>query len=134
MPSERRRTYRALVIEDDEAILSLVKRVLEREGFMVEGVKNADAGIELLETVAYDLLILDLMLPQVSGETVMAFLEDTQPETLRRVILSTASPRQLSCRFLEHICHVLEKPFDISHLILIARECAEDEGPRASAC
>jgi DNA-binding response OmpR family regulator len=130
---ERRRTYRALVIEDDDAILSLVKRVLEREGFMVEGVKHAVEGIELLKTVAYDLLILDLMLPHVSGEDVMAFLEDTQPETLRRVILSTASPRQLSCKFLEHICQVLEKPFDISKLVLIARECVDREGPRASA-
>ena len=122
---ERRRTYRALVIEDDRAILSLVQRVLAREGFMVEGVKHAAEGIELLKTVAYDLLILDLMLPHVSGEDVMAFLEDTQPETLRRVILSTASPRQLSCRFLEHVCHVLEKPFDIDQLVMIARQCAE---------
>lgn len=131
--SERRRTYRALVIEDDEAILSLVKRVLERERFTVEGVKRAEEGIELLKSVAYDLLILDVRLPDVSGDDVMAFLEDAQPETLRRVILSTASPRQLSCRFLEHICRVLEKPFDIAKLVLIARECVETEGPRASA-
>jgi len=41
--------------------------VLEREGFRVECVKSGAAAIELLETVAYDLLILDLILPMVSG-------------------------------------------------------------------
>ena len=109
----------------------MVKRVLERENFTVEAVKSAPAGIELLKTVAYDLLILDLQLPHVSGDEVMAFLEDTQPETLRRVLVTTASPRQLSCRFLEHVCSVLTKPFDIDRLILLARECVADP-PRAA--
>ena len=55
---ERRRTFRALVVEDDEAILMLVRRVLEREGFSVEGTHSGVAAIQLLKTVAYDLLIL----------------------------------------------------------------------------
>jgi len=38
---ERRSSYRALVVEDDGAILNLVKIVLERENFTVEGVKRA---------------------------------------------------------------------------------------------
>ena len=58
---ERRAAHRALIVEDDDAILRLVKTVLERESFIVEGVKTGDAAIELLNTVAYDLLILDSM-------------------------------------------------------------------------
>ncbi|HEY8133611.1 MAG TPA: response regulator [Thermoanaerobaculia bacterium] len=123
---ERRRTCRALVVEDDEAILSLVRHVLERENFAVEGVKRGDEAIQLLKTVAYDLLILDLVLPRSTGEDVMTFLEDAQPNTLRRVIVMTASPRRLSCEFLERVCKILTKPFDIDELVLIARECAQD--------
>ena len=123
---ERRRSYRALVVEDDDAIIDLVRRVLEREGFGVESVRTGAAAIQLLKTVAYDLLILDLILPLVSGEEVMTFLEETQPHTLRRVIVMTASPRQLSCEFLERICKILAKPFDIGELVLMARECVED--------
>lgn len=126
---ERRRSYRALVVEDDDAIVSLVRRVLEREDFSVECVKSGAAAIHLLEAVAYDLLILDLVLPFVSGEEVMTFLEATQPGTLRRVIVMTASPRQLSCEFLQRICRILAKPFDINELVLMARECAQ---PNAS--
>ena len=121
---ERRHSYRALIVEDDEAILRLVKTVLEREQFTVEGVKNGAAAIELLRSVAYDLLILDLMLPQIGGEEVLGYLKETRPTYLRRVIVTTASPRRMSCEFLEEICRMLAKPFDIDQLILFARECA----------
>ena len=122
---ERRRAFRALVVEDDNGIVHLVRRVLEREGFSVECVRSGADAIELLKTVAYDLLILDLILPFVSGEEVMTFLEATQPHTLRRVIVMTASPRQLSCEFLQRICKILAKPFDIDELVLVARECVQ---------
>lgn len=124
---ERRRAYRALVVEDDDGIVNLVRHVLQREGFMVECVRTGSAAIELMKTVAYDLLILDLILPVVSGEEVMAYIEETQPRTLRRVIVMTASPRKLSCEFLERICKVLSKPFNIDELVLMARECVEGE-------
>jgi DNA-binding response OmpR family regulator len=124
---ERRVGYRALVVEDDGAILNLVKIILEREGFVVEGVKNGTAAIGLLEGVAYDLLILDLMLPGVGGEELLDYLELTQPKYLRRVIVTTASPARMSCDFLKRICHVLAKPFDIDKLVLIARECAQPD-------
>jgi len=129
---ERRSAFRALVVEDDDAILMLVRRVLEREGFNVEGTKTSAGAIQLLKTIAYDLLILDLKLPQESGELVMAYLEGAQPHTLRRVIVMTASPRQLSCEFLERVCKVLSKPFDIDELVLMARECVESSS--AASC
>ena len=124
---ERRSSYRALVVEDDGAILKLVKIVLERENFTVEGVRTAAAAIELLSSVAYDLLIVDLMLPEISGEQLLDYLEQTQPKYLRRVIVTTASPGRTSCEFLQRICRLLAKPFDINELILIARECAQPD-------
>jgi DNA-binding response OmpR family regulator len=124
---ERRSSYRALIVEDDGAILELVKIVLEREMFTVEGVKTGTAAIELLSTVAYDLLIVDLMLPEIGGEEVLGYLEQTQPRYLRRVIVTTASPGRLSCEFLQRICRLLAKPFDIEELALMARECREPD-------
>jgi DNA-binding response OmpR family regulator len=124
---ERRGAFRALVVEDDDAILMLVRRVLEREGFNVEGTKTSSGAIQLLKTIAYDLLLLDLKLTPESGEEVMSFLENAQPHTLRRVIVMTASPRQLSCEFLERVCKILSKPFNIDELVLMARECVQDD-------
>ncbi|HEX8410706.1 MAG TPA: response regulator [Thermoanaerobaculia bacterium] len=120
---ERRSSYRALIVEDDGAILNLVKIVLERENFVVEGVKSGAAAIELLAEVAYDLLIVDLMMPGIGGEELLGHLETAQPQSLRRVIVTTASPGRMSCEFLQRICRLLAKPFDIDELVLIAREC-----------
>jgi diguanylate cyclase len=124
---ERRHAFRALVVEDDNAILNLVKLVLEREDFVVEGVRNGLAAINLLKEVPYELLILDLMLPQVGGEEVLGYLESAQPEYLRRVIVTTASPNRMSCDFLHRICRLLAKPFDIEQLVLFARECSHPD-------
>ena len=130
---ERRRTFRALVVEDDNAIMTLVRRVLEREGFTAEGTHSGTEAIQLLKSVAYDLLILDLKLSKESGEEVMEFLVEAQPGTLRRVIVMTASPRQMSCEFLERVCKILSKPFNIDELVLMARECVEQD-PSAPSC
>lgn len=124
---DRRSSYRALVVEDDGAILNLVKIVLERENFTVEGVKRASAAIDLLATVAYDLLIIDLMLPEIGGEALLDHLDETQPTHLRRVIVTTASPAKMNCQFLQRICRLLAKPFDIAELVLIARECTQPD-------
>ena len=124
---ERRSSLRALVVEDDGAILNLVKIVLERESFSVEGVRNGAAAVELLSAVAYDLLIIDLMMPEIGGEALLGFLEQTQPKYLRRVIITTASPNRMSCEFLQRVCRLLAKPFDIDELILIAKECAQPD-------
>ena len=124
---ERRSAYRALVVEDDGAILKLVKIVLERENFTVEGVQSVLAATELLATAAYDLLIVDLLLQESRGDDLLAFLEKTQPNYLRRVIVTTASPRNVSCEFLRRVCRLLAKPFDIDELVLIARECAQPD-------
>lgn len=124
---ERRSSYRALIVEDDGAILNLVKIVLEREKFVVEGVKSATAAIDLLASVSYDLLIVDLMIPEVGGEALLGYLEQAQPAYLRRVVVMTASPGRMSCDFLQRICRLLAKPFDIDELVLIAKECAEPD-------
>jgi DNA-binding NtrC family response regulator len=124
---DRRSGFRALIVEDDPSILNLVKIVLEREGFTVEGVRSGADAIELLAVVAYDLLIVDLLLPQIGGEALLDYLELTQPKYLRRVIVTTASPNRMGCEFLQRICHLLAKPFDIDQLVLIARECTQRE-------
>jgi DNA-binding NtrC family response regulator len=122
---DRRAAFRALIVEDDEAILNLVKIVLERENFTVECCDDGSTAMELLGSVAYDLLIVDLMLPRVGGEALLDHLERTQPKYLQRVIVTTASPNQVNGEFLQRICRLLSKPFDIDQLVLIARECAE---------
>lgn len=56
-----------LVIEDEVSILNLLSYSLKKEGFIVETALNGERGLKLVDEFKPDLLILDLMLPDISG-------------------------------------------------------------------
>ncbi|MEJ7722263.1 MAG: response regulator transcription factor [Ilumatobacteraceae bacterium] len=67
-------TMKVLVVEDDREIASFVKRGLEAEGFTVELAFDGVQGLWLATEYRYDLLVLDLMLPEKNGFQVCAEL------------------------------------------------------------
>jgi len=58
---------RILIIDDDEQIRNLIAIYLENEGFETLKVSNAVSGLALLEEQEVDLIILDIMMPQMNG-------------------------------------------------------------------
>ena len=58
---------RVLVVDDDDSVRLLVRRALEREGLRVEEAPDRDAGLESFDRVAWDLVVLDVSLPDLSG-------------------------------------------------------------------
>ncbi|WP_279347759.1 response regulator transcription factor [Hoyosella sp. YIM 151337] len=62
---------RALVIEDEPRIASFIEFGLTAEGFTVEVADNGADGLCLAESAGFDVIVLDLMLPRVSGEEVL---------------------------------------------------------------
>ncbi len=59
-----------LIIEDDERILQFVRRGLEAEGYLIETAATGKLGLQLATHTEYDLLLLDLMLPDISGQDI----------------------------------------------------------------
>ncbi|URZ02349.1 response regulator transcription factor [Clostridium felsineum] len=64
--------FKILVVDDEEKILSVVKAYLEKEGFEVLTAKDGEEAIDIFEKEHIHLIILDLMLPKISGEKVCA--------------------------------------------------------------
>lgn len=67
-----------LVIEDDSDINSLLKRILEKEGYKVETAFSGTEGKLLLSMQEFDLVLTDLMLPGMSGEELLTELRRTR--------------------------------------------------------
>jgi two-component system response regulator RegX3 len=67
---------RILIVEDEPAIAEAVEYALKAEGFDVEAVDNGDGALAQARAQAYDLLVLDLMLPGLSGVEVCRRLRD----------------------------------------------------------
>ncbi len=63
--------YCILVIEDDPAIRSMIKEILETSGYKIEEAKNGKEGIELIESLSPDLILCDIMMPELDGHSVL---------------------------------------------------------------
>jgi DNA-binding response OmpR family regulator len=62
---------RILVVEDEKKYLDILLRSLKAEGYTVEGVSRASLAVEFLQTYHYDLVILDLQLPDGTGNSLL---------------------------------------------------------------
>jgi DNA-binding NtrC family response regulator len=69
-----------LVIDDDRSILSTIRILLERGAHHVETVDNSRAGLRLLETRKFDLLIVDIFMPGMDGFETMRVVHQSWPE------------------------------------------------------
>jgi DNA-binding response OmpR family regulator len=79
--------YRILIVEDDDFLRSLAVSKLEKEGFVVETASTGDEGLTKVLQLPPDLLILDLMLPNLSGFDILKKIRETDPVKQLKVIV-----------------------------------------------
>jgi DNA-binding response OmpR family regulator len=112
---------RILVIEDEPRILSFLARGLEAEGFSVDGANDGQVGVRRAVRGAYDLVILDLLLPKLDGFAVLRELQNRLPE-LPVVIVSARSELETKLRGFDlGACDYLSKPFSFDELLARVR-------------
>ena len=118
--------YGVLVVEDDPAIRRLVTMVLQRQRYRVEVAADGLEAVLKLGLSDYDVIVLDLMMPNLDGFTFISVFAENEPERLRKIIVtSAASPAVIRERMEGSPFHVLPKPFDITELINRVRICID---------
>lgn len=65
-----------LVIDDDPTIHDLLKRLLQRQGFTVNGVQSGREGLQVAREIKPDVIILDVMMPEMDGWNVLSSLKN----------------------------------------------------------
>ena len=103
-----------LVAEDDRGIQTLLTTILSREGFDVDCVDDGAAALQRLEEKRYDAVLLDLMMPNLSGGDVIRALADRGHDVLSRIIVITAAAMH-EATAIDRL-PVLRKPFDLDEL------------------
>jgi DNA-binding NtrC family response regulator len=73
-------TEKILVVDDESTICDSVKKILSRKGFEVENTLNATDAIERMKKEKFDILITDLMMPEVSGMELIELVKKYYPE------------------------------------------------------
>lgn len=80
---------KVLLVEDEEFIRDLYKRQLEKDDFVVDAFVSGVPALESLEKNAYDLIVLDIMLPQMSGLEILKKIKANEQTKKIPVILLT---------------------------------------------
>ncbi|MDB5185678.1 MAG: Two component transcriptional regulator, winged helix [Candidatus Saccharibacteria bacterium] len=65
------------IIEDDQAISQMYRFKFEAEGYTVETAENGKLGLELAESMKPDIILLDLMMPEMTGDVMLGLLRQT---------------------------------------------------------
>lgn len=77
------------IIEDDSAISQMYRIKFEAEGYEVETAENGKLGLELAESFRPDIILLDLMMPEMTGEEMLQKLRATDWGHDTKVIILT---------------------------------------------
>lgn len=127
MKSEKR----ILVVDDDDAIRALLSTVLRRRGLRVDTARNGVEAVSRLGECRYSLLLLDLMMPLMSGYQVLEHIADESASIRPLVIVLTAGlePRNFDTTFVVGTIH---KPFDVELLVDTVVGCLKVAEPLAA--
>lgn len=79
-----------LLVEDDEALAGVYKSRLEMEGFDIKEVNNGEDALSAAMDYKPDLILLDAMMPKISGFDVLDILRNTPETANMRIIMLTA--------------------------------------------
>ena len=83
--------FRLLVVDDEPDILSALVEILELEGYIIEKACSGQEALNLLEHLPCDLMILDLLLPDMEGIEVMHQARQMHPDLLMIILTGNAS-------------------------------------------
>jgi DNA-binding response OmpR family regulator len=118
-----------LVVDDDPDILTAITTGLADTGANIETARDGNHAVSMAEQGSYDLVILDIMLPQKSGFLVLEKLRQSKPPEQRpRVVMITGNQGQRHKQYAEAlgVDEYLNKPFRMERLLEVTHKLLAD--------
>jgi len=123
LPGQARRR-RILLVDDEEVVLDLLVDILQSERHQIETASNGRDGLKKIREGEFDLIILDLKMPDMTGQQVYEEVLSENPAMRNRMIFVTADTVSLDVeQFLIRTgCLCISKPFAIDSVLAGVRE------------
>lgn len=123
---------RVLVVEDQPNVSSYLKRALEEQGYAVDSARTGREALDWAQVVEYDLMVLDIMLPEIDGITVCRRLrsQGNQATILMLTARDTVNDRVTGLD--AGADDYLVKPFDLKELLARLRALARRHSTKTS--
>lgn len=120
---------RILVIDDDEFVRNVIHRMLEQEGFEIFSASGGNEGLQLARQHRFDLVILDVVMPDKGGIETIVELRQLYPDQ-KAIVMSGRVPVEAeSFRVLARqmgASIVIPKPFDRQTLVDAIKQALEE--------
>ena len=110
-------TMRILLVEDEKNMASFIKRGLEEERYVVDVAPNGEKALFLAETSPYDLIILDIMLPDTTGFSICKDLRAKKIDTFILMLTARDDVKDKVLGLEIGADDYLSKPFDFDELL-----------------
>ncbi|MBV8545340.1 MAG: response regulator [Acidobacteria bacterium] len=124
---------KVLVVEDDDAIRALLIAALRREPFEVHAAVNGAEALTLTRSAEYAVILLDLMMPMVTGVEFLQAFREANPDSRTVVFVMTAFDDVTVRHVAPNLVHgIVRKPFDVPQLVAMVREVALTRLPVAA--
>lgn len=116
------------VMDDDLALQMVLEIALRESGYDVVLANNGVDGLQMLQTITPDLIISDIMMPQMDGvETFNRLRERLQNEGIPILILTALNRKPWFSELEDEGAVIMQKPFDIDHLMSLIRTILDDK-------
>lgn len=116
---------RCLIVEDDAELGGAFAEVLSLSGLNTELARDGRAALDMLAAAKPDMVILDLHLPEVSGPTVLDYIQSEERLKGTRVVIVSADVRRAE-QLRERVDLVLVKPVGFAELFGLADRLFND--------
>lgn len=114
---------KALVVEDDAATRELLRRLVQSQECDVDEAANGEVAVELIDNNDYGVVLLDLVLPRMSGADVLDHVYATNPPLLERIIVVTGLNIEEVRKLFPTVCNALPKPVIPQRLVDSIHKC-----------
>ena len=116
------------VMDDDLALQMVLEIALRESGYDVVLANNGADGLAMLETIKPDLIISDIMMPQMDGvETFGRLRERIQDEGIPILILTALNRKPWFSELEDEGAVIMQKPFEVDELIGLIRTILDDD-------
>lgn len=109
-------TSRVLVVDDEPAIRALVTKIVERAGLPVISARDGADAIDKLEKHRFDVIVLDLMMPNVDGYALIEHMKKLGGQKPAIIVVSAGDSAALRRLDGSMVHSIVRKPFDIDVL------------------
>jgi DNA-binding NtrC family response regulator len=117
MPTEKKHQYKLLLVDDEPAILSALRRVFRKAPYAIHCADNGEAALKVLEKTPIDAALVDLKMPRMDGMELLSEMRTQWPK-VRVVMLTSHGGVQEAVKAI-HLGAVdfLQKPFETESLV-----------------